>query len=666
MVRFRPLFEARAARVSRGLLLTLGLLTMPSCGGPASPREWSTRSPDGSLELRVTLQAEATADGRAADHLTFTLLRGEQTLVSESPLGLETTEQSFVDGLRFVSDQAETVDDSYTTLVGKRLARHAQANQQTLRFRNPRGAVMELVVRAQDDGAAFRYRLLGEGAVTVQAEHTGFQMPGGGAGFMMPYDLNGVLFMGVYEQPFQEVTVGDGTSASGWAFPALFESPDGAGWVLLTEADLDGSYCASRLDRTVPNNLYSMIFPNAREGARVGEVQPTATLPMTTPWRVLIAGDLHTVVESTLVDDLSPPSTLTDTSWVWPGRAAWSWLTQDTGDEALQREYLASAAEFGWEHLLIDAHWQEFENAIPQLVEDAAALGVSVHLWYNSGGPHNASPEPPRDRMLDPEIRRAEMAQLEEWGVAGIKIDFFESDKQDRIQQYLGILEDAAAHHIMVNFHGATLPRGWQRTFPHLMTTEAVRGAESHRFPIASADPDLHLMYVFARNVVGSMDYTPVVFQEALADVGLPYVCSLAQAVLFESGITHFGGRADADPAEGYRAVFAAYPYVGAFMRDVPATWDETRLLSGDPRTHAVLARRKGDTWYVAAITGTEDSVDLSVPLDFLGAGSFQMEVIGQGATPDAFTQSTSSVTSADSLQVTLGASGGLVVVLRP
>ena len=112
--------------------------------------------------------------------------------------------------------------------------------------------------------------------------------------------------------------------------------------------------------------------------------------------------------------------------------------------------------------------------------------------------------------------------------------------------------------------------------------------------------------------------------------------------------------------------MFAAYPYVGAFMRDVPATWDETRLLSGDPRTHAVLARRKGDTWYVAAITGTEDSVDLSVPLDFLGAGSFQMEVIGQGATPDAFTQSTSSVTSADSLQVTLGASGGLVVVLRP
>jgi hypothetical protein len=387
---------------------------------------------------------------------------------------------------------------------------------------------------------------------------------------------------------------------------------------------------------------------------------------MTTPWRVLIAGELDTVVESTLVDDLSPPNALADTSWVRPGRAAWSWLTQDTGDEAQQREYLASAAEFGWEHLLIDAHWQEYEAAIPQLVTDATALGVSVHLWYNSGGTHNGSPEPPRDRMLDPAVRRAEMARLQEWGVAGIKVDFFESDKQDRVQQYLAILEDAAEHHLMVNFHGATLPRGWQRTYPNLMTTEAVRGGESHRFSIASAGPDAYLTYVFARNVVGSMDYTPVVFQEALADIGLPYVSSLAQAVLFESGITHFGGRADSDPAEGYRAVFAAYPYVGAFMRDVPATWDETRLLSGDPRTHAVLARRNGDTWYVAAIAGTDDTVDLALPLSFLGAGAYTMEVIAEGATADAFVQTTSSVSATDSLPVALGPSGGLVVVLRP
>ncbi|MBK7774667.1 MAG: glycoside hydrolase family 97 catalytic domain-containing protein [Sandaracinaceae bacterium] len=636
------------------------------CGGTEAPRAWTVASPDGALELRVVLNAEAAGDERGPNHLTYSLVRNGQTLVASSPLGIETTSEGFVDGLRFVADETRVVHDAYTMIVGKRAEREAHGNEHTLRFRNASGAQLELIVRVHDDGAAFRYRLLGDGPVTVQAEHTAFQLPTSGAGFMMPYDLSGLLFLGVYEQPFQRVQVGDSANASGWAFPTLFEIPGDAGWVLLTEADLDGTYCASRLGRFAPGGLYSMIFPTPREGQQVGEVLPSGTLPLSTPWRVLIAGELSTVVESTLVDDLSPPSTIADTRWITPGRAAWSWLTQDTGDEALQREYLASAAEFGWEHMLIDAHWQEFEDAIPQLVSDAAALGVQVHVWYNSGGPHNVSAEPPRDRMLDRDIRRAEMARLEEWGVAGIKIDFFESDKQDRIQQYLGILEDAAEHHLMVNFHGATLPRGWQRTHPNLMTVEAVRGAEFYRFPVAPADPDIHLMYVFARNVVGSMDYTPVVFQEALADAGLPYISSLAQAVLFESGITHFGGRADADPAEGYRAVFAAFPYVQAFMSEVPSTWDETRLLSGDPRTHAVLARRKGSTWYVAAITSTTDSVDLSVPLAFLGDGAYAMEVIAGGATPDSFTQTASSVTAADSLPVALGPSGGLVVVLRP
>lgn len=666
----RSAFRAPIGHVVSGVLLAALLgatpLLAPGCGSSARPRAWSVASPDGTLELRVALRAEVEWDELGPERLTFSLLRDGRTLVADSPLGIETTEESFVSGLRFVSAETRVVNEAYTMIVGKRAQRTVQGNEQTLRFRNASGAQLELVLRVHDDGAAFRYRLLGDGPVTVRAEHTAFQMPVDGAGFMMPYDLSGLLFLGVYEQPYQRVTVGDSANSSGWAFPALFEVPSDAGWVLLTEADLDGSYCASRLDRFAPGGLYSMIFPSEREGQRVGEVPPTSTLPLTTPWRVLIAGELHTVVESTLVDDLSPPSTIADTSWITPGRAAWSWLTQDTGDEALQREYLASAAEYGWEHLLIDAHWQEFEDAIPQLVTDAAALGVHVHVWYNSGGPHNASAEPPRDRMLDPATRRAEMAQLEQWGVAGIKVDFFESDKQDRIQQYLGILEDAAAHHLMVNFHGATLPRGWQRTYPNLMTVEAVRGAEFHRFPVQSAAPDIHLMYVFARNVVGSMDYTPVVFQEALADVGLPYVSSLAHAVLFESGITHFGGRADADPAEGYRAVFTAYPYVRDFMSEVPSTWDETRLLSGDPRTHAVLARRKGDTWYVAAITGESESVDLRVPLSFLGPGAYSMEVIAGGAAPDSFTQTESSVTAADSLPVALGPSGGLVVVLRP
>lgn len=635
------------------------------CGGEG-PREWTVLSPDGTLSMRVNLVGTADATGGGVDRLTYTLLRGDQVLVADSPLGIETTDQSFTDGLSFREETTQTIDDRYQMLVGKRLERHAVANQQTLRFTNTTGAQMELIVRMQDDGAAFRYRLLGDGEVTVTGESTGFQMSLGAEAFMAPSDISGFLLFGVYELLYEHVQVGQVANASGWGFPALFEGPDDNGWVLITEAGLDESYCATRLDAAAPGGLYSIRFPAMREGQLIGDVNPTSTLPLTTPWRVMIAGGLDTVVESTLVDDLSPPSVIEDTSWIRPGRAAWSWLTQDTGDEALQREYLASAVEYGWEHVLIDAHWNEFEAAIPQLVQDARASGVSVHLWYNSGGEHNLSAEPPRDRMLDRDVRRAEMAQLEQWGVAGIKIDFFESDKQDRIQQYLAILEDAADHHLLINFHGATLPRGWQRTYPNLMTYEAVRGGEAHRFPIESPTNDAHLNYVFARNVVGSMDYTPVVFQEALDDVGLSYISSLAQAVLFESGITHFGGRADSVETEGYRAVFAAAPYVRTFMMDVPAVWDETRLLTGDPRSHVVLARRSGQTWYLAALTGTTDTREEVVPLDFLGDGDFEMEVITRGATDDSFAQSVTTVSRDDELRLSLQPSDGAVVVLRP
>jgi hypothetical protein len=294
---------------------------------------------------------------------------------------------------------------------------------------------------------------------------------------------------------------------------------------------------------------------------------------------------------------------------------------------------------------------------------------VGVLLWYNSGGDHTLNEATPRDRMLDPTVRGDEMARLRDWGVAGIKVDFFESDKQDRIQQYLGILEDAADHGLLVNFHGATLPRGWQRTYPHLMTHEAVRGAEYFRVWEAAARPDAdsHLFYVFARNVVGSMDYTPVVLEDALREVELPYAHSLAEAVLFESGLQHFADRADHDPDHGYRALFATHPFVRDLLAAVPVAWDDTRLLDGDPRSHAILGRRHGETWWIAAIAGTDDAVDREIPLDFLEGGEYRMELVTRGDTgPDSLERSETSVTPSSTLRVSLAPRDGLLARLTP
>jgi hypothetical protein len=444
---------------------------------------------------------------------------------------------------------------------------------------------------------------------------------------------------------------------------------------MIAESDLVRSYCAMRLDEMPDAGLYRLRFPDEREGNRVGDVLPSADLPFETPWRVIALGDLSAIVESTLVDDLSQPSVVDDTEWIRPGRAAWSWWSQETGTPELQSEYIDFADEHGWDYVLIDAKWDQWDDAeqeVQNLVAEAETVGVKLLLWYNSGGQHNPFPgETPVDRMLDPSVRRAEMEKISGWGIAGIKADFFNSDKQDRVNQYIDILEDAKDHQLLVNFHGATVPRGWQRTYPHLMAHEAINGAEYYK-PEVNLLGDraptalMNVHSVLLRNVVGSMDYTPVVFEAALTEKDLPYAHSLALSVLFESGIQHFADRADSNTEVGYRAVFAAYPFVGELLSTVPVAWDDTRLVQGDIDDHVILARRSGTRWYVAGIHAAESAVEHTFATDFLDAGSYELVLIEQGETPDSFERTAQAIDAGDSITVVLPLNGGFVATLTP
>jgi hypothetical protein len=333
---------------------------------------------------------------------------------------------------------------------------------------------------------------------------------------------------------------------------------------------------------------------------------------------------------SNLVTHLAEPLRLADTSWVRPGRVAWSWWSQTDSprDLARQRDYVDLAADLGWEHCLVDANWDvNSDGEVAALAGYARERGVGLWLWYNSGGPHNDVTERPRDRMHEPSVRRAEFAKLASWGVAGVKVDFFHSDKQDGIGRYLAILDDAADHRIMVNFHGCTIPRGWSRTWPHLMSMEGVRGAETYlfdpAFPAAAASH--HTILPFTRNAVGPMDYTPVTF----SDVTYPHLTTnaheLALAVVFESGLLHL-----ADSAETYRAVPAP---VADVLRRVPVVWDETRFLVAEPGRCVVLARRRGEQWWVAGVNGLAEPRALE--LDLTPLGTARWRVLGDGDSRD-------------------------------
>jgi hypothetical protein len=266
----------------------------------------------------------------------------------------------------------------------------------------------------------------------------------------------------------------------------------------------------------------------------------------------------------------------------------------------VQKRFIDYAAEMGWQYTLVDSAWdrQIGYDGLKELVEYGRPKNVKILIWYNSAGEWNTTPLTPRDRMYDPAVRRAEMQKIKDLGIAGVKVDFFAGDAQSTIAYYHDILEDAARIGLAVNFHGATLPRGWQRTYPNLMTMEAVRGLEYNTFEQRNAEesPTHDAMLPFARNVFDPMDFTPVVLDRLnnVVERRTTAAFELATAVLFTSGIQHY--------AEIPQGMAKAPIYVRDFLKHVPAVWDDVKFIDGFPGQYVVIARRAGKTWYVAGI----------------------------------------------------------------
>ena len=434
---------------------------------PVSRAEsWSLVSPGGQVKVSVRLTGAA---GGAGGALSFRIEQGPEggraLVLGDSPLGLKLQREDFTEGLQFDSAQAEkTVEEHYAMPHGKRRLCRNQAKQIVLSFRNRDGQPLELELRAYDDGVAFRYRLPGPAgkAQTLESEATGFALPRDAKLWCAPSD-KATLYSPAYETYYEnEMPAGMASPLGvGWSFPLLFRTADSRHWALITEANLDSSFCASRLCNTPSNGVYRVALPNSGEGNGQGSIQPSSALPWELPWRVVIVGSSPaTMVESTLVADVSAPSRLEgkDTSWIRPGRVAWSWWSDNPSpkDASKQCRFVDLAAEMGWEYVLVDANWDIMESGnIHDVLRYAKDKGVGVLLWYNSGGPHNRVTEKPRDCLTYPSVRKFELNLLRQWGVKGIKVDFFQSDKQDVIRLYRSILQDAAEQQIMINFHAA-------------------------------------------------------------------------------------------------------------------------------------------------------------------------------------------------------------------
>ena len=510
---------------------------------------------------------------------------------------------------------ANKVKTDYKMLEGKRLHCTNEANE----YQASIGKDAKIVMRLYNDGIAFRYEYSNLQNQKHPEEKTVYMIPEGTKRWFMQWAES---YEGFFPQntTYKETPVpsfsGVFKSADGWcnrwSYPALLESSDGV-FSLISEANIERRQSAS--------SLYN-------DGERYKVVQDKNELDLNgnwhTPWRVVIIGSLADIVQSTLVTDVSEPSKLNDTNWIKPGVVSWIYWAYNHGsnDFNIIKKYVDMAVTLKLPYVLIDAEWDEMNKIEAnggKTIEDAVAYanskGVKPLIWYNSSVGWIDGAPGPKFRLNKPEDREKEFAWCEKIGVAGVKIDFFSGDNQANMDYCQDLLESAARHHLLVNFHGAPIPRGWQRTYPNLLSTEGVYGAEWYNnvatFTNKAASHNATLP--FTRNVIGPMDYTPCAF----SDSQHPHITSkgheLALTVLFESGLQHLADRPES---------FLAQPQeVQAFLGELPSVWDETRFVSGYPGKSAVLARRSGSTWYVAGINGLDEAQKLSTDLSFIGKG---------------------------------------------
>lgn len=640
------------------IVLSVLLMTMTHAVAAESARELGeVVSPDGRIRVELSLDAQGAP--------LYAVELGGREILQPAPLGLVLKEGDFSRGLRLREASAvKTVKDRYELLTGKRRHNEYLGNRREFHLVDGKDRRLDIFFQVSNDGVAFRYRFPDSDKAIhhLREEATAFHFAKDTRAWLQPMSVAKTGFAQTnpsYEEYYlQDVAVGTPTPlGAGWVYPALFRSGDT--WVLLSEGSLSRGHAGSRLLDGKTAGEYRIGFPDPRENFQNGAVNPEFSLPWQSPWRIIAIGSLKTIAESTLGTDLAAPPSHPSATPIVPGKASWSWplLGDDQTTYDVQKRFIDYAADMGWRYTLIDSMWdsQIGYERVGELIEYARSKNVAILLWYNSAGSWNQAHQTPRDRMLTRASRQQEFKRLKAMGVAGLKIDFFGGDGQSFINYYLDIMEDAAPYGLLLNFHGATLPRGWQRTYPNLMTMESVRGLEFVTFEQTNADqaPAHAAMLPFARNVFDPMDFTPMVLDKInKIERRTTPAFELAQSVLFVSGIQHY--------AEIPEGMAKAPDYVREFLRGVPSIWDDSRYIAGYPGKQAVFARRGDGHWYVAGINAEAQAKSLELDLSELGAvGSGTLIADGDG--PLSFRREEVRLTDGK-LRIDVPARGGFVL----
>ena len=626
-------------------------------------QEVVVKGPDEKLQLVVSASP--------AEKPSYSITYNGKTMLEKSPLGMNTNIGDFAKGMKLTGHAVTPIDTVYHQDRIKTSKVHYQANELICNFENSKGQKIDVVFRVSNHDVAFRYTLPrqdGKGSVTVTAEETGFRFPQQTTTFLCPQSdamIGWKRTKPSYEEEYKADAPMNERSGygHGYTFPCLFKVGDD-GWVLLSETGVDSRYCGSRLSDW-DNGVYRIAFPMPEENNGNGTVSPAFSLPGSTPWRTVTVGEtLKPIVETTVPWDVVEPR-YTTTHDYKPGRGTWSWILWQDGSINYddQVRYVDLAAAMGYEYVLIDNWWDNNigRDRMEQFIKYARSKGVEVFLWYSSSGYWNDIEQSPVNRMDNSIARKQEMRWLQSLGVKGIKVDFFGGDKQETLRLYEEILSDADDHGLMVIFHGCTLPRGWERMYPNYVGSEAVLASENLVFSQHFCDNEAFnaTLHPFIRNAVGCMEFGGVFLNKRLNrsnDGGTirrtTDIFQLATAVLFQNPIQNF--------ALAPNNLTDAPQICLDFMKQVPTTWDETRFIDGYPGRYIVLARRHGNTWYIAAVNATAEPLKLKLDLPVLAGQEVSLYSDDKKMQPQLKLQK---IKTDGSLQLTVQPQGGAVIV---
>ncbi len=622
-------------------------------------------------QISVTFDTRSSKDlTQSGGQLVYAIAFNGRQLIDPSIMSLDMNgTQPLGADLHIVRSEKSAKDDNYRLVVGK--ASEVRDHYNAVHIYTQENAApmrkLEIEARVYNDAVAFRYLVpeQGLGAIALKNENTEFHFSKDAT----TYSLVLPHYQSMYESEFLKLPVSAFSNQGGVnshvliGLPMLAEVP-GVGWAAIAEADLKGYTSMYLTNPSGGWNGHSMLSRLSPKLDSSG-IAVSSSGSLQSAWRIIMIGSTAgKIVKSNAVMNMSQPTALSDVSWIKPGKASWDWWSGSIGADGKpafttenMKYYVDFAAKSGFTYMLVDAGWSGSDLTkmngkvdIPALVDYAKTKGIKIWIWAYAKYVANQM--------------EAAFAQFEKWGVAGVKIDFIERDDQEGIQFYYDVASAAANHHLMLDLHGSTKPFGLERTYPNVMNYEAVLGMEQSKGGMRD-NPDNHTMLPFTRMLVGPMDYTPGGFDNVTREA---FESRSEKPMVMGTRAHHLALyvvlQAPFEMVSDYPDAYTNQPGFD-FIKKVPTSWDETKVVAGTPGEFITIARRSGTDWYVGSITNWQDR-QVSIPLKFLEEGTYKAEIYSDapdaGKNPKHLLTTTQTVTKNTVLHPTLVTGGGYCV----